>query len=216
MFARARPILSLVGLLTAYLGIALRLARELAAGGEAVHRMRALAIGLLLLWLLLEAPLALRTSREAARGDDRGTLALNGLARGLALVAALALPPLWRDWNLVQTGALALFVAGFGLRLAAIRALGRFYSHRVRRTDGHQVIDSGPYRLVRHPAYLGVIAAHLGFALVFSNPYALLAVLLLVIPAFVRRIAVEEPVLMKIPGYPEYAAGRARLLPGLW
>jgi protein-S-isoprenylcysteine O-methyltransferase Ste14 len=69
---------------------------------------------------------------------------------------------------------------------------------------------------VRHPAYLGVIAAHLGFALVFCNRYALLAVLLLVIPAFVRRIAVEEPVLMQIPGYPEYAGGRARLLPGLW
>jgi protein-S-isoprenylcysteine O-methyltransferase Ste14 len=42
------------------------------------------------------------------------------------------------------------------------------------------------------------------------------AVLLLVIPAFVWRITVEEPMLMTIPGYPEYARRRARLIPGVW
>jgi protein-S-isoprenylcysteine O-methyltransferase Ste14 len=141
---------------------------------------------------------------------------LNALARGIAVVAALALPTIWTRWNAVQSTGLALFTAGFTLRLAAIRQLGRFYSHKVRRTDGHQVIDTGPYRLVRHPAYLGVIAAHLGFALVFLNAASIAAVLLLVLPAFVWRIRIEEPVLMQIPGYAEYARGRARLLPRVW
>jgi hypothetical protein len=83
------------------------------------------------------------------------------------------------------------------------------FAHQVRRTEGHQVVDRGPYRrpyrLVRHPAYLGVIAAHLGFALVFPDRWSLLAVLLLVVPAFVWRIAVEAPVLLQIPGYAAYA-----------
>jgi protein-S-isoprenylcysteine O-methyltransferase Ste14 len=203
-------------MLAAYLGIGLALMRELTARDGGPHAMRALTIGLLLLWLLLEAPLALRMSTDDQRGEDRGTVAFNGVARAVALVTALALPPIWRSWTLAQSVGLVLFVVGFTLRLSAIRELGRFYSHKVRRTDGHQVVDSGPYRLVRHPAYLGVIAAHLGFAVVFLNRWSLPAVLLLVVPAFVRRITVEEPVLMKIPGYDQYARGRARLLPKVW
>jgi hypothetical protein len=49
----------------------------------------------------------------------------------------------------------------------------------------------------------------------FLNPRSALAVALLVIPACVWRIHVEEPMLMQIPGYADYARGRARLLPGL-
>jgi protein-S-isoprenylcysteine O-methyltransferase Ste14 len=190
--------------------------RELTARDGAPHAMRALTLGLLLLWLLLEAPLALRMSTDDQRGEDRGTVAFNGVARAVALVTALALPPIWRSWNLARSVGLLVFVAGFTLRLSAIRELGRFYSHMVRRTDGHRVVDSGPYRLVRHPAYLGVITAHQRFAVVFLNGWSVLAVVLLVVPAFVRRITVEEPVLMKIPGYDEYARGRARLLPKVW
>ena len=191
--------------------------REARAGGDSWHLMRAATIGLLVLWLLAEAPLSWRLSGDDQRGEDRHTVGFNAVARALALAAALALPGAWAPvWNAFQTGALLVFVAGFSLRLAAIRQLGRFYSHKVRRTDDHQVIDRGPYRLVRHPAYLGVIAAHLGFAVVFLNVASLAAVLLMVVPAFVWRIRVEEPVLMRIPGYPEYARRHARLIPGLW
>jgi protein-S-isoprenylcysteine O-methyltransferase Ste14 len=189
---------------------------ELITRPGAPHVMRAVTIALLLVWLAAESPLAVRVSTDDQRGEDRGTLALNALSRGLALAAALALPSVWQGWNGWQSAGLALFVLGFGLRLAAIRQLGRFYSHKVRRAEGHQIIDSGPYRLVRHPAYLGVLAAHAGFALVFLNVWSALCVALLVIPAFVWRIHVEEPVLMQIPGYAEYAGRRARLVPGLW
>jgi protein-S-isoprenylcysteine O-methyltransferase Ste14 len=190
--------------------------REAGSGSDSFHWLRALSVGLLVLWLLLEAPLSWRLSGDDQRGEDRRTVLLNALSRVLALVAALGLPSIWTSWNGVQAAGLLLFVAGFSLRLTAIRQLGRFYSHKVRRIDDHQVIDRGPYRLVRHPAYLGVIAAHIGFAAVFLNAVSLSAVLLLVVPAFVGRIRVEEPVLMRIPGYPEYARHHARLIPGLW
>jgi protein-S-isoprenylcysteine O-methyltransferase Ste14 len=190
--------------------------RQLVPGADALHAMRAATIGLLIVWLLLETPLAFRASSDDQRGEDRGTIRINGLARGAALVASLAWPPVWTSWNWIQTAGVLLFVAGFVFRLAAIRELGRFYSHTVRRTDGHETIENGPYRVVRHPAYLGVIAAHLGFAVVFLNVLSALAVLFLVVPAFVWRIHVEEPVLMKIPGYPQYARGHARLIPKIW
>jgi protein-S-isoprenylcysteine O-methyltransferase Ste14 len=220
MSSPKRGLLAPALLLVACAGLALQAVHELQridGAAPVLHAMRALTIALLVAWLLLEAPLSMRVATDDQRGDDRGTVVWNALSRALALVTALALPPIWAaGWNLVQSLGLALFVAGFTLRLLAIRQLGRFYSHKVRRTDGHEVIDSGPYRLVRHPAYLGVIAAHLGFAVVFLNAASLAAVLLLVIPAFVRRILIEEPVLMRIPGYAEYARGRARLVPRLW
>jgi protein-S-isoprenylcysteine O-methyltransferase Ste14 len=51
---------------------------------------------------------------------------------------------------------------------------------------------------------------------VFFNLLGIAAVLLLVVPAFIWRIKVEDPVLMKIPGYDQYARGHARLIPGVW
>jgi protein-S-isoprenylcysteine O-methyltransferase Ste14 len=219
MWTRLRGLLAPALLLTACAGLTLVAVRELRERGDgtgALHVMRAVTLSLLVLWLLLEAPLSLRLAGDDQRGEDRGTLVWNALARATALVAALAVPSLWTRWNAVESAGLGLFVAGSSLRLLAIRQLGRFYSHKVRRAEGHEIIDSGPYRLVRHPAYLGVIAAHLGFAIVFLNAASLAAVLLLIVPAFVRRILVEEPVLMRIPGYPNYARGRARLVPRLW
>jgi protein-S-isoprenylcysteine O-methyltransferase Ste14 len=219
MSRRIRGVLAPALLLTACAGLTLVALRELHAHGDgtgALHLMRAVTLALLVVWLLLEAPLSLRLAGDDQRGEDRGTVLWNALARATALGAALALPSIWARWNAAESAGLGLFVAGFTLRLLAIRQLGRFYSHKVRRAEGHEIIDSGPYQLVRHPAYLGVIAAHLGFAIVFLNAASLAAVLLLVIPAFVRRILVEEPVLMRIPGYPEYARGRPRLVPKLW
>ena len=192
--------------------LALQLGRELRAGRGLVG---AVAIALLISWLLLEAPLAARVASDDARGEDRGTMRLNAMARALAVAVALLMPAQLDAAGVHMTG-LVLFVAGFAFRLAAIRQLGRFYSHKVRRAEGHRVIDRGPYRVVRHPAYLGVIAAHLGFAVVFGSVYGVAAVLLLVVPAFVWRIRVEEPVLMSIPGYAEYASRNARLVPGVW
>jgi protein-S-isoprenylcysteine O-methyltransferase Ste14 len=216
MAARGGRLKTIVFAVLVYGALGSVLRAELTSRPGAPHVMRAATIALLIIWLLLESPVALRVSTDDQRGEDRGTLLLNALSRGLALAAALAIPSIWPRWNAYQWAGLALFVLGFTLRLVAIRQLGRFYSHKVRRTEGHQIIDEGPYRLVRHPAYLGVIAAHAGFALVFLNVWSALAVLLLVLPAFVWRIHVEEPVLMQIPGYADYARGRARLLPGLW
>ncbi len=215
--AKRRGYLATVLIALAIYGLLVRtLVAELTTRPGAPHPMRAVTIGLLMVWLLLESPVAMRVSTDDGRGQDRGTLLLNAVSSGLAVAAALALPSVWTGWNASQTAGLVLFVAGFGFRLAAIRQLGRFYSHKVRRAEGHEIIDQGPYRVVRHPAYLGVIAAHLGFALVFLNLWSALAVAILVIPAFVWRIHVEEPMLMQIPGYADYARDHARLVPGLW
>src|SRR5204863_385897 len=111
---------------------------------------------------------------------------------------------------------IGVFLAGVAFRLAAIRELGRFYSHRVRLTDGHKIVDTGPYRLVRHPAYTGMLLAHAGFVMSFFHPVALAILLGVLLPAVVLRIRVEERALMTLDGYAAYGAGRKRLVPLLW
>ena len=108
-----------------------------------------------------------------------------------------------------------VFAAAVGFRLWGIRTLGRFYSHRVRVLDNHQVMHSGPYRWVRHPAYLGMALAHVVFVLFFLNTYSA-AALMVLLPTLVVRILVEERALLTLPGYSDYAATHRRVIPWVW
>jgi protein-S-isoprenylcysteine O-methyltransferase Ste14 len=194
------------GLLTC--GIVLHAGRDGAAG--------ALAAGLLaayLGWLLLEAPVTFR--RAAAPPADARTLLPYAAARILLVAGASLRPPPWDRWTPWLLVPAAVFAAGVALRQAAIRALGRFYSHHVVRQDGHRVVTDGLYGIVRHPAYAGMLLANLGFAAFFAGPVTAAALTLLA-GAVVWRIRVEERALDDVPGYAQYAAGRPRVLPGVW
>ena len=74
---------------------------------------------------------------------------------------------------------LSLFAASLLLRIESIRAQGKQFSMHVALQEGHKLATGGPYRWVRHPAYLGVIGMVLGLSLVFGN--LILAVLMTVI-----------------------------------
>jgi protein-S-isoprenylcysteine O-methyltransferase Ste14 len=166
-----------------------------------------------LAWLVAEAPVTFRSS-PAPVAEGR-TLIAYGIARVATAVAAVLGPVPWTGWSRWLALPVLGFAGGMVLRLVATRTLGRFYSHHVVRRHDHSVVRSGPYRLVRHPAYAGMILAHAGFVAFFANP-ASVAGLVLLIVAIGWRITVEERVMWTVPGYPEYALTRARVLPGAW
>lgn len=123
--------------------------------------------------------------------------------------AAIPHPHFWLMIGVV------LFVVGLTLRWWAIVQLGRFFTVNVAIAKDHQLIESGPYRLVRHPSYTGVLVAFVGYGLSLGNWAGLLALLLPIFIAFLYRMNVEERTLREALGerYISYCARTRRLLP---
>jgi protein-S-isoprenylcysteine O-methyltransferase Ste14 len=88
---------------------------------------------------------------------------------------------------------------------------------RIQRDRGHRVVTEGPYRWVRHPAYVGALLGGLGAPCMLGSAWMLLPVALSA-GLFVERTRREDALLQReLPGYREYAARtRSRLLPGIW
>ncbi|MCS0634744.1 isoprenylcysteine carboxylmethyltransferase family protein [Streptomyces sp. LP05-1] len=176
-----------------------------------------IVVALYLLWVLAELRITFRGDPGETGGADRGSMPLYGMARGLVVATALFVPDGWPGRPPAVTALLvAVFAGGVALRLTAIWQLGRFYSHKVRTLSDHRIVRTGPYRFVRHPAYSGMILAHLGFTGLFLNPASAAVTLFLLVPAVMHRIRVEERTLMRLDGYPAYAHGRKRLIPAVW
>jgi protein-S-isoprenylcysteine O-methyltransferase Ste14 len=139
-------------------------------------------------------------------------------AVGASLAAWFRVAPLSiGSWWPVIAGLLLMW-SGFAFRAWAIVTLGRFFQVTVAIDDGHRVIDSGPYRWLRHPAYLGAIVNLTGFG-VAEGDWASIALMMAgATVALLVRIHVEERALLASLGedYARFSRNKARLLPGVY
>jgi len=162
---------------------------------------------------------ALRARAATRVKRDRGSRALILLTVGGSLIIALyfgydgfeRLP----DW-LFYPG-IFLMLLGVALRQWAIAVLGRFFSLNVQVVEDHQVVDKGPYRLVRHPSYTGLLITFIGISLAVQSLGALLVLLAVFTVSFGYRIRVEEKTLLSELGesYASYMKRTKRLIPYL-
>ena len=111
-----------------------------------------------------------------------------------------------------------LFVLGLTLRWYSIIYLGRFFTANVAIHSGHEIIDTGPYKRIRHPSYTGALLAFLGLALSLANWVSLAVVLVPILLAFSRRISIEENALASALGspYTNYMRRTKRLAPFIY
>ena len=88
---------------------------------------------------------------------------------------------------------------------------------RIQEERGHQVATTGPYQIVRHPMYVGVILMWLSTALILGSCWALVPGGIIA-AIFVVRTALEDRLLQaELPGYADYAKRvRRRLIPAVW
>ena len=107
-------------------------------------------------------------------------------------------------------------LAGILLRVWSVRTLGRFYSGHIETWYDHTVVNSGPYKWIRHPGYTGSILQAIGMPLVM-NSYFTLILSVILSALFVRRMLWEEVFLAQsLPGYREYRSHTWRIIPGIW
>jgi protein-S-isoprenylcysteine O-methyltransferase Ste14 len=153
--------------------------------------------------------------------DDRGTGPWFGAAMAAAVAAsavAISQParrPMPRHRGRWKWG-IALIWLGAAINRSARRELGSNYRARLTVVDGQEVVDAGPYRLVRHPMYSGSIVICIGCGLAVDAPASLVWVL--PAAALVHRVHVEEELLRSslTREYDRFLEGRARLIPGVW
>jgi protein-S-isoprenylcysteine O-methyltransferase Ste14 len=111
---------------------------------------------------------------------------------------------------------LTLITLGIGLRQYAVRTLGKYFTGEVSTQAGQALIQTGPYRWVRHPGYAGSLISLIGLGLALTNWLSLCS-LALVLLGLIYRIRVEERTLVEAfgPAYRQYMQRTKRLIPRL-
>ena len=178
-----------------------------------------------LIWIVPEMIGSLKqtakVSRKEAAVQDRGSLAIliglqwAGITLNFALGALFPAAAMrWQQTTFFLLG-VTLIPLGVALRWYAIWTLGRYFTRDVAVAADQQIIQSGPYRSIRHPAYSGTFLTMLGVGLAMTNWASLIILLVFVLIGHLYRVDVEEKALVATIGQPyvEYMHRTKRFIP---
>lgn len=177
-----------------------------------------LVIGLFLLDATLQARGARQQIGPAQHRADRGSLiVVNGVVALSLLIAAgcrylgLGVVTGWVQY----VGIAGMILAGV-LREWSVLTLGAYFSKVVEIEQGHQLITTGPYQWLRHPAYTGLLLFCTAAALALGTWIGAVLAFVVVFVALRYRIGIEERLLEQTFGdaYHDYAQETWRLFPG--
>lgn len=177
--------------------------------------------GVIFLWVLsfFVERLIIRSGgeRSAEIESDRGS----GLIIVLGIFGSLSIANVFAASGLTRLPVasfylgLAMMLLGMAFRFWAVSTLRSFFSYTVQIKEGHHVIESGPYRFVRHPAYAGSLLTLVGVGFVLQSWGAVLLIATVFLLAFGYRMRVEERALVGSLGeeYLSYAKRVKRIIP---
>ena len=165
---------------------------------------------------------AWRVRRGARRADLRAEIVFRALffAGVLGLPIGRALAPDATTGDGAWLFAVGLVVGWLGLLLRwwSFASLGKYFTLVVKTSDDQPIVDRGPYRVLRHPSYSGLLLVVAGCGLMLGNWLGTTTAVVLVSTALVYRLRREESALTAALGdrYRLFAQGRARLIPYVW
>jgi protein-S-isoprenylcysteine O-methyltransferase Ste14 len=174
------------------------------ASAAAFHALSATLWGLFIVLINIR-PAPLRRNRSAV-----GVVV--ALVSQLAVIA-VGLFGARTDGGVAVLASDVLLIAGLGFAICSVAVLGRCFGVL---PDVRGLVTRGPYRLVRHPLYLGELTAVLGIVLGSRRPLLATGTWLVCVGLQLARTSYEERnIRAEFPQYDEYAARTRRLIPGV-
>ncbi|NLE56757.1 MAG: isoprenylcysteine carboxylmethyltransferase family protein [Planctomycetes bacterium] len=178
-------------------------------------------IGFSYLYGLFEVVMNLRQrgKKPVTASGDKGSLRLLYIliTVGYALSFSIGATRIGRmtPWNAFFAVGVVTVLAGLTIRVRSMLNLKQYFTYSVAQTENHMLIETGLYRIIRHPGYLGQLMIFAGISISLSN---WLAVLLMILPTAIGysyRIKVEEDFMVEQMGesYRSYRSRTKRLIP---
>lgn len=134
-------------------------------------------------------------SKVSSKGDKGSLWWLYGLITfGYALSFAIGATKIGRiyAWNTFFVIGMTLIIFGFMIRIFSILTLKQYFTYSVAKVENHKIIETGLYKYIRHPGYLGQLMLFLGISISISNWISILAMMIPISLGYLYRIKVEE------------------------
>lgn len=189
-------------------------------------------VGIYALWVTVNAILLIprhpellaervQRAREGMKSWDKTLLSIIGiLTIAKYVLAGLDIRNGWSESMPLWVHIVTLSFSAFGYTLSTwAMTENAFFSMIVRYQEdrGHQVCNTGPYKFVRHPAYIGTILFELAVPFLLGSWWTLIPSGSVALLMIVRTASEDNTLTEELPGYIEFAKKtRYRLLPGIW
>ena len=160
-------------------------------------------------------------SKVTTSSDKRSLWWLYGLITvGYALSFSIGATKIGRiyHWNTFFAIGMALFVIGLMIRIHSILTLKQYFTYSVAKVENHKIIETGLYKFIRHPGYLGQLIIFIGISTSISNWLSILVMMIPITLGYLYRIKVEERFMLEQLGedYLNYQERTKRLIPMIY
>jgi protein-S-isoprenylcysteine O-methyltransferase Ste14 len=159
-----------------------------------------------------------RKSKVTTSNDKSSLWWLYGLITlGYALSFSIGATKIGRiyHWNTFFAIGMVLVVIGLIIRIHSIQTLKQYFTFSVAKVENHKIIETGLYKFIRHPGYLGQLIIFIGISTAISNWLSILVMMVPITLGYLYRIKVEERFMLEQLGedYLNYQKRTKRIIP---
>jgi len=161
-------------------------------------------------------------NRKISKSGDKGSIWLLtiSISMGYWLSFIIASTKTGRiyHWNTFFVIGSLLALTGLIIRVTSIMKLKQQFTYTVTKIENHELIETGLYKIIRHPGYLGQLIIFLGISVCLSNWLSILLMIIPVLSGYLNRINVEERFMIEQMGekYLDYRKRTKRLIPSIY